>query len=138
MKLKTLDGRMVSRQFTGDRYGLKSRDKCKSESQYLLGQLLKRIYPGYVICEEFVIPDTRLSIDFFIPALGIIFEFDGSQHAKYNSFFHSSKKAFEAQVGRDHTKEEWCAINNFRIVRVTNKNISKEELIGLIINSNES
>jgi len=138
MKLKTLDGRMVSRQFTGDRHGLKSRDKCKSESQYLLGQLLKQVYPGYVICEEFIIPDTRLSIDFFIPVLGIVFEFDGSQHSKYNSFFHGSKKAFEAQIIRDQKKEEWCALNGFRIVRVTDKYITKEQLIGLIINSNES
>lgn len=133
MKLKTLDGKIVNRQFSGDRYGLKSESKCKSESQYLLGQLLRTLYPGYVICEEFVIPDTRLSIDFFIPALGIAFEFDGSQHLKYNEFFHGSKKAFNAQKDRDLKKEQWCALNNLRIVRVIKKNISKEELIGLII-----
>jgi len=71
-----------------------------------------------------------MRMDFFLPELNLCCEFDGKQHEKYNAFFHGSKKNFLEQQKRDFMKEEWCEINNIRLVRVNDENF--EELGSLI------
>ncbi len=128
MKFQSLDGREIRRAINPGKYPLRSRARSKSEPQYLLGRLIKKIYPASTILEEFSIPDERLSLDFYIPSRKIAFEFDGEQHKKYNKFFHGDKSGFERQKSRDKRKTLWCEINDITLVRIDNRNISLPEL----------
>ncbi len=132
MQFKTLDGRIINRQLSPLRYPLKDREKCRSEGQYRLRRTIQKLFPGYCIYEDFVLPGHRMSVDFFVPGLGFAFEFDGIQHNKINSFFHKTKQDFKNQQTRDKLKEKWCEINNFTLVRTGNDNITPEELSFLI------
>jgi hypothetical protein len=132
MKFKTLKGREVNFQLRPSQYPLRSKESSRSNSQYHLGQQLKALFPGEVILEEFPIPDTRLSLDFYLPQKRLAFEFQGSQHDEYNLFFHATKADFERQKVRDQDKRQWCNLNTIRLIEVRNSCITLEELTNSI------
>jgi hypothetical protein len=71
-----------------------------------------------LILEEFGIPDSRLSLDFFLPHNDIAFEFQGIQHVEFSQHFHRDKEGFRKQKERDASKRRWCELNDIRLVEV--------------------
>lgn len=132
MKFKSLSGKEISCEISQQRYPMRSRDNCRSISQFHLGQQLKSIYKTAPILEEFYIPESRLSLDFFIPSFRIAFEFQGDQHIKFNSFYHKDKNDFLKQQIRDNDKKTWCTLNEIRLIEVNDPNITEEDLRKLI------
>ncbi len=131
MKFKTLSGKIISVQ-------LRKKTLCRdvsnrSKGQINLGNLLKAIYGPVEIFEEFIIPDSKLSLDFFLPKRKLALEFQGKQHYTINNFFHKNKQDFINQQKRDLRKMEWCQINGITLVEINNDKISLVELKGLII-----
>lgn len=86
--------------------------------QSKVGILLDELYSGDLILEEFPCVGEGLYIDFFLPRRRLAIEVQGSQHNKFNSFFHRSKADFLAQQKRDERKELWCEINLIRLVKI--------------------
>lgn len=111
---------------------MRSRSASRSHGQYHLGQQLKALYRTSVILEEFGIPDSRLSLDFFIPNRRLAFEFQGVQHDEYNLFFHNSEADFNRQRQRDQEKRDWCAKNRIVLVEIRDKRIARDSLKDLI------
>lgn len=132
MKFQNLDGRLIRLELTSSKYPLKSRTQSPSAGQFNLGRKILEIYPGYIILEEFTIPGTKLSLDFFVPVAKIAFEFQGIQHDEFNKFYHVTKAGFEKQKTRDRIKKEWCVLNNITLVEVRDEFVSKEDLQNLI------
>jgi hypothetical protein len=97
---------------------MKSKAACRSKIQYQIGQLILGKYPLDPILEDITIPDTRLSLDFYLPQRKIAFEIQGEQHSEMNPFFHDSIQDFEDQVRRDEIKELFCELNNIRLVKL--------------------
>lgn len=128
MNLKTLSGKEVAVNVRRLTYPMRSELSSKSKSQYRLGQKLLQIFPNTGILEEFSIPESRMSLDFFVPTRSIAFEFQGVQHDKMNPFFHATKEDFERQKSRDSLKRRWCQINNIILVEVRDANISVADL----------
>lgn len=128
MKFKTLQGREVNINLTSSRYPIRSREASRSHGQYHLGRQLKSIYNSSVILEEFGIPGSRLSLDFFIPNRSLAFEFQGIQHDEFNPFFHNSRKDFDSQKTRDSEKRQWCDLNKITLVEIRNQRISANDL----------
>jgi very-short-patch-repair endonuclease len=54
--------------------------------------------------------------DFYIPELRIFIEVHGEQHYSYSKFYHNSAADFEQQKIRDAFKEEWCSLNDYKLV----------------------
>ncbi len=95
----------------------------RSELQDRVKHCLVEKYPHEIVLEEFTIPASRLKIDFFIPRLRIAIEVDGSQHGKYNAFYHGVRtdNKFSGQVKRDVAKDNWCEINNIKLIRINHE-----------------
>jgi very-short-patch-repair endonuclease len=129
LKFIGLDGKEFRVELMQPKNPLRSKEDSKSKFQWETGCALRRVFPRFTILEEFNIPGTRLHIDFFIPELRIAVEADGAQHNKYSPFFHVTKEGFRRSQARDRNKEEWCKINNIRLIRVK-KNEDVEGKIG--------
>ena len=95
---------------------MRTKATSKSKIQYEIGKLIEGRYPLDTILEEVSIPDSRLSIDFFIPARRIAFEIQGDQHSSFNVFFHGNRKGFVSQKKRDADKKFFCELNNIELV----------------------
>jgi len=114
------------------RYPVRSRGQSKSTGQFNLGRQIKNLYGPATILEEFPIPDSRMSLDFYMPQHGLAFEFQGTQHDAYIEHFHGNKDGFERQKIRDQQKREWCELNDIILIEVRDANLSAEELKELI------
>lgn len=97
---------------------LKIQSKSKSKFQYEVGQKLKKEYPHDLIFEEINIPGEGLILDFFIPSINLVVECHGRQHTQHIKHFHKTKRDFHDQQDRDNKKQQWCRLNNFRLIEV--------------------
>ncbi len=133
MRFKCLDGPEVTVRINPAKYPIRSREASRSNGQYHLGKKLRIVYPQCSILEEWGIPGSRLSLDFFIPSRKLAFEFQGIQHDEFNSFFHANKAAFAAQKKRDADKRRWCELNSIALVEVRDGAINAADLRALIL-----
>ncbi len=91
----------------------------KSSLHLKARQILKELYPFTSILEEVLLPGTKqLRVDFYVPSHALMVEVNGEQHYEYNKFFHGKDNEFNFTLSkrRDLKKEEWCEINNIRLV----------------------
>lgn len=89
-----------------------------------LEYLLKEIFPYDKIHKEFQLGE-KLRVDFVISSpFNLAFEYDGSQHNNYSSFFHGSKGGFNESKNRDSRKEILLANRGINLIRIDNLNIS--------------
>jgi len=131
MMFKTIKGREIAIDLRPSKWPRRTKEKCKSNFQWSVGQIIDRVFPGQIVLEEFYVPGEKLRIDFFLPRLKLAVEVMGEQHYVYNSFFHGSKEAFVRSKQRDVRKEQWCKINNIRLVKV-DPDTSEEDVIKLL------
>ncbi len=130
MKFKGLDGKIHIVDIKQSKFPLRTRRESKSNFQYKVGLQLRKLYPRYVVAEEFSIPGTRFKIDFFLPALLLAIEVDGKQHGEYIPFFHNSRLNFQRSLERDKEKEMWCKINNINLIRIKEGDDVREKIKG--------
>jgi hypothetical protein len=119
VKIYDVDGELVNVDVRESSYPLRA--KSKSILQDEVRDKLKEKYPRATILEEFTVPGGRLSVDFFIPSLGLVFEINGRQHDEHVPFFHGDRKtstAYGKQVSHDRVKKEWADINNFKFYEI--------------------
>ena len=111
-------------------YPIKS--KSRSKTQGLVAKLLVEKYAHTPILEDFTIPGSRLSVDFFLPKKWIAIEIQGVQHQEHNSFFHGPKEhnKFAKQKVNDRQKAEWAETNGFKFVEIET---TKEDEVKSII-----
>ena len=131
MQLLDIKGNPINLDVSQSRYPIKN--KSRSKLQGLVADLLVEKYPRQTILEDFIIPRSKMSVDFFLPRLGIVYEVDGNQHYEYNSHYHGDRQTnfgFANQVRRDNAKENWCIYNDFEIYRITSATQARELLDG--------
>lgn len=98
-----------------------------SDSQSNLHKKAKKLldisFPYDRILEEVSLVGTNTTLrrgtlraDFFIPNRNLVVEVHGEQHFKFNDFFFQDKLSFFKAAARDKDKQEWCRINDIRIV----------------------
>ena len=90
------------------------------KSEKYFGDILKKEFPKYKFKKtrpSFLKYKNgyNLELDFYCKELGIAFEINGSQHYKYNKFFHKNIKDFINQVRRDNFKQEMCDQENIKL-----------------------
>lgn len=115
------------------RYPVRTRAQSRSFGQHNLGRQLQNIYgTAAVILEEFPVPNERLFLDFYMPHHQLAFEFQGTQHDKFNKFFHGDSKGFKQSRERDSRKRAWCELNEIDLIEVRDDAISAQEVQTLI------
>jgi hypothetical protein len=96
----------------------------KSKRQREVKKFLKKYWKNHVVFEEFPVAGTRLSIDFYNANKKIAVEVQGSQHTKYNSFFHGGhKNNYLEQLKRDEMKFKFCELNDIQLIEIYDKDI---------------
>ena len=117
MKFKKLNGVYVYKNILKNR--IKWTGKSPSKFQKKVKTFL-RDYWLYDVCyEEMPLAGTRMRMDFFNASEHICVEVHGSQHGKFNPFFHNNDRGkFLDQIQRDVKKTEWCEINGFKLVEI--------------------
>jgi len=102
----------------------KGHEKC-SKYHARARKMLSEIFPFDLVYEEVPLPGSKterqsrsLVADFWIPQRSLIIEVQGEQHYKYNSHFFCSKIEFFKARSCDRNKQEWCDINNIKLVQL--------------------
>jgi len=90
----------------------------RSKFQKRTKDFLRPFWEKYIICEEFPLPGTRLTFDFFNINKLIAIEVQGQQHLKYIPYFHQNKNNFINQMERDAQKTKFCQINNIQLIEI--------------------
>ena len=91
----------------------------KSKRQREVKKFLKKYWQSHVVFEEFPVAGTRPSIDFYNANKKIAVEVQGSQHTKYNSFFHGGhKNNYLEQLKRDEMKFKFCELNEIQLIEI--------------------
>ena len=102
--------------------------ETRSKFQTSIAELVKSLYPNYIILVDYPIGEKHLSLDIFLPRLNLAIEVDGRQHYKFNKFFHSDIRSFKRQKQNDQYKDNWCISNGIKLIRINNENITQQEL----------
>ena len=96
----------------------------RSKLQSKVKNFLKVFWDGDVVFEEFPVVGTRLTLDFYNATKDIAIEVQGSQHTKYNKFFHKGNKInYLNQLKRDDDKLSFCDLNGIRLLEVHEGNL---------------
>ena len=91
--------------------------KSLSKFQFNAKQFLKRYWQRDVVFEEFPVPHTRMTLDFFNFSTNVAVEVQGQQHQHYSKFFHGNTRyKYLTQLKRDQYKFDFC--QDFGIVLV--------------------
>ena len=91
----------------------------RSKMQFGVKEFVKTYWFNDVVFEEFPIVGTRMSLDLYNANKNIAIEVQGAQHLKYTPFFHGkSKTTFLSQIRRDNEKQEFCKLNDIKLVEV--------------------
>ena len=105
--------------------------KKASAPQFRTKCFLKNYWLADLVCEEFVIPGTRLRVDFINFSKKIAVEVSGDQHENFNKFFHKNRIGFIKSIKRDFQKIKWLEINKIQLVELYDfetLNLNKEEI----------
>ena len=100
-------------------YMVKWDKPSRSKMQFGVKEFVKTYWFNDVVFEEFPIVGTRMSLDLYNANKNIAIEVQGAQHLKYTPFFHGkSKTTFLSQIRRDNDKQEFCKLNDIKLVEV--------------------
>jgi hypothetical protein len=122
MKLFDIDGNLVNVDVRASNYPVKA--KSRSSLQGQTGEKVEELYPYDPVLEDFTIPGSRMSLDFFLPQKKLAIEVDGRQHHEFIPHFHGDRAtstAFAKQKVRDSKKEQWCESNGIKLIRIVDK-----------------
>lgn len=127
MRLFDINNQPVKVDVRQSKYPLKA--QSKSILQKRVGEILTDIYPRDSILEEFTVPGSRLSVDFFLPKRNIVVEVQGRQHKEHVSFFHGDRELstkYARQKSNDRIKSHWCDLNNFQMIEIEHGSTDEE------------
>lgn len=110
----------------------------RSNIQKLVAEVVSDIFPRDVILEDFIVPGSQKSVDFFIPRRSIVIEVQGRQHDEFVPFFHGKQETsnkFVKQKLADAQKRHWTEINGFTLIEISHRDEETYDSIRNIIRS---
>ncbi len=127
MKLLDINDNLVNVDVRPSKYPIK--ELSRSSLQGETGHYLVDCFPMDVILEDFTIPGSRLSVDFFLPKRKVAIEVQGKQHNERVDHFHGpiTNFGYKNQMNRDQTKLEWCEKNKIYLIQI----FTSQDLINL-------
>ena len=104
-------------------------DKKVSKPQKIVKDIIRPIWAGDLVCEEFRIPSSKLRIDLINFTLGVVVEVSPKSSHSFSVFFHKNRSNFLSSRKRDIKKEEWSLSNGFIYIELIDKDLADQELI---------
>jgi hypothetical protein len=96
--------------------------KSRSKIQKQVKDIVREIWECHIVYEEFPVFGTRYSLDFFNASRNIAIEVQGTQHTKFNPFFHKGNPLnFGQQLKRDDAKRDFCEKNDITLIELFEK-----------------
>ena len=124
MRLYNVYGKLQSRKVS--KYTIDWDAKSKSNIQFKTKQFLKPFWQNHIVYEEFPVYGTKLKVDFINATKRIAIEVNGTQHNKFNKFFHNNSRAnYLESIKRDVKKREWLELNNFLTIEIEQNEVDK-------------
>ena len=124
MRLYNVYGKLQSRKVS--KYLIDWNTKSKSNIQFKTKQFLKPYWQNHIVYEEFPVYGTRLKVDFINATKKIAVEVNGTQHSKFNKFFHNNSRAnYLESIKRDVKKAQWLEKNNINLIEIDEKEAYK-------------
>ena len=124
MKFKTFYGK--TKNINISKYRINWDAKEKSNIQFQVKRFLYPYWMNHIVCSEFPVVSSKMTLDFYNLTRGIAIEVQGSQHVQYNAFFHNDKLSnFLSQLKRDVKKEEFCELNGIKLVEIFEEDIKE-------------
>ena len=128
MEFQTIDGK-VKRVKNLKKRIINWEASSRSKRQKAVKDFLKDYWFYHVTFEEFPVVGTSLSLDFYHANKRVAVEVQGSQHTKYNKFFHGGhKNNYLEQLKRDQIKAEFCEVNDIILVEIYDSDIINKSL----------
>tara|TARA_B100000700_G_C14798406_1_gene739311 strand:- start:509 stop:919 length:411 start_codon:yes stop_codon:yes gene_type:complete len=128
MEFQTIDGKLKRVKNLKKRI-INWEASSRSKRQKAVKDFLKDYWYNHVTFEEFPVVGTRLSLDFYNANKRVAVEVQGSQHTKYNKFFHGGhKNNYLEQLKRDQIKAEFCEVNDIILVEIYDSDIINKSL----------
>ena len=128
MEFQTIDGK-VKRVKNLKKRIINWEASSRSKRQKAVKDFLKDYWFNHVTFEEFPVVGTRLRLDFYNANKRVAVEVQGSQHTKYNKFFHGGHKSnYLEQLKRDQIKAEFCEVNDIILVEIYDSDIINKSL----------
>ena len=103
----------------------KNNDQNCSKLHLRARDIIKSIYPTVILLEEVPIKIDKLCtlyLDFYLPLYKIAIEVNGAQHYKYIKYYHYHPSSFLKQQQNYTNKQEWCELNNIRLITLSYEN----------------
>jgi very-short-patch-repair endonuclease len=107
---------------------VKSSKKKMSRGQTALTEIMKKLFPGVEIVNEFHIGE-RLRLDVYCPKYKIAAEFHGRQHFYYTGLYFDTKYEFEQAQKRDLRKVELCEEQGITLIVFRYNDLLTEEAV---------
>ena len=128
MEFQTIDGKLKRVKNLKKRI-INWEASSRSKRQKAVKDFLKDYWFYHVTFEEFPVVGTRLSLDFYNANKRVAVEVQGSQHTKYNKFFHGGhKNNYLEQLKRDQIKAEFCEVNYIILVEIYDSDIINKSM----------
>lgn len=105
----------------------------RSKGEFCIQQWL--INHNFSFSRQYVFPDLpKRFFDFRVELANgnyLLIEYDGEQHTNSNSRYYS-----EEQVERDRQKDDYCLVNNIKLIRISYKDFPflEEKLSKILLN----
>lgn len=128
MKVRSINNpnEMVTWNVTASSYPVKSQTACRSKRQFEIGRIICTRFKIDPILEDVSLPNSRLSLDFYLPQRKLAIEVQGEQHNEFNPFFHEDISDFNAQKDRDAQKLQFCELNGITLLTFETVEEAKE------------
>lgn len=127
MRLYNIRNRLIYK--NTNKYIIDWTKPSRSKFQSQVKSFLNEIWSIYIVYEEFPVYGSRLSIDFYNASQNLAIEVQGSQHTKYNPFFHGNNRmAFLDQIKRDEKKKTFCELNNIKLIEIFEEDRKKIDI----------
>jgi len=95
-----------------------------SAPQLFVKQFLFPYWKRDVVCEEFLIPGSKLRLDLFNMSKGIVVEVSpDNYHKTYNNWLHKTRVSFSEKVKNDEQKLLWCNSNNIHFIELYDQDL---------------
>lgn len=128
MILKSIHGQKINAPHA-EKFLIDWNAQSRSNFQSEVKKFLYNYWQFHVVFEEFTIPKTRLSLDFFNKTLNVAVEVQGAQHNKYIKHFHGNHNInFLRQLKRDDKKLKFCENFGIKLVEIYPNDILSKEL----------